>query len=221
MQPFQPSQPFVGRPPKLPCRSAKQTHAYNQFLRACHHRQIAHTGFTLHASQDILEKAPLEKAPLLMTFSFQNQHPIKIGLRETPFIDEVNSLCAPWTLPELSPELARAALTHILNDKLKTLPENIQLKDWHLNISPPKDFEIHIGCALKDSNKTIELDVWTHPDFPFSQFSTKLALNPSAEKIWPPQLYLNFPVDIAAASIAAKDLSTLKLGDVIFLSPRD
>ncbi len=201
--------------PKLPQGDAGQIHAHNQFLHTCPHRQIAQTDFVLEAS----DLVPLNKFPLLLALSFQNQHEMKIGFRNIPFIKDINALCAPWTLPELSPELARAALTHILNNKLKALPETIHLQDWHLNISPPKDLAIHIGCELKNSHEKIQLAVWTHADFPFSELSAELNLIPFARKSWPPQLYVRFPIDIAEAQITAKDLPTLARGDVILLSP--
>ncbi len=201
--------------PRLPSQCAKQTQAYNQFLRAAHRRQIAQTNLTLYARDQALP----QKLSLLASLSFQNEHEIKIGFRNMPFTQQINTLCAPWKFHELSPELIRAALAHILNDLIKTLPSDITLHDWRMNTAPPKDLEIHIGGELKNQTTAIQLNIFTSANFPFCQFGQKLSLRPAVKKKWPPQLYINFPIDIAAAHIPAKDLSSLTSGDVILLSP--
>ena len=208
----------MNQPPKLPRQCAKQTQAHNQFLRAAQGKQIAQTGLTLYASH----QAPSEKCALLLSFSFQNTCEMKIGFQHMPLIKQINTLCAPWKLHELSSELVRAALTHIFNDLFKTLPDDINLHDWRLNTNAPpesKDSQIHIGCTLKNQTTLMPLDIWTAPDFPFSQLAQQIGLRPSAQKIWPSQLYVSLPIDIAAAHVSAKTLPTLSRGDVIFLSP--
>ena len=84
---------------------------------------------------------------------------------------------------------------------------------------PPKISQTHIGCALKNQTTVMQLDIWTQHDFPFSQLAQQLGLRAVAQKIWPPQLYVGLPIDIAAAQMPAKTLPTLSQGDVIFLSP--
>ena len=205
----------MNQPPKLPHQCAKQTQAHNQFLRTAHQMQIAQTDLTLHAS----DQAPSEKCALLLSFSFQNTYEMKIGFQHMPLMKQINTLCAPWKLHELSSELIRAALTHVLNDLFKTLPDDIDLHDWKLNANAPQDSQTHIGCALKNQTTVMQLDIWTQHDFPFSQLAQQLGLRAAAQKIWPPQLYVGLPIDIAAAQMPAKTLPTLSQGDVIFLSP--
>ena len=225
--------------PKLPKSQADIVKARNECLRAFHNHRLADFELSLTAPDTKHDTkhdtGQVEKSAFILQMSFDDAHPLYIGVRKADWLLPLNHLTTPWQWADLSPFLAQTALSYVLEDWIGRFssPSQLRLTKIILNHShktksqkgqksqkeKAKDFLSsfnHYPLTLQNQNDCEIIDLWTKSDFPFHLLARHLGAEKMADD-YPHSLHITMPIQIATTLCVANDITKLKAGDVIVI----